>query len=47
MGHEDCVRLLLRAGAAVDQARADGATPLFKAAHKVNTAFIKTFKTVE
>ena len=36
MGHDDCVRLLLRAGAKVDQARADGATALFKACHKVN-----------
>ena len=35
MGHEDCVRLVLRAGAKVDQPRADGATPLFKACHKV------------
>ena len=36
MGHDDCVRLLLRAGAKVDQARGDGATALFKACHKVN-----------
>lgn len=34
MGHDDCVRLLLRGGADVDRARSDGATPLFKACHK-------------
>ena len=33
-GQEKCVELLLGAGAKVDQARNDGATPLFMAAQK-------------
>jgi len=41
MGHEDCVRLLLRGGADVDLARADGATPLFKACHKGHEEVVK------
>jgi len=41
MGHEDCVRLLLRRGAEVDLARADGATPLFKACHKGHEEIVK------
>ncbi|EOD12899.1 hypothetical protein EMIHUDRAFT_437237 [Emiliania huxleyi CCMP1516] len=32
-GHLECVRLLIEAGAAVSQARNDGATPLFAACH--------------
>jgi len=41
MGHDDCVRLMLRGGADVDIARADGATPLFKACHKGNEDVVK------
>eukprot|EP00090_Calanus_glacialis_P016207 TRINITY_DN25430_c0_g1_i1.p1 TRINITY_DN25430_c0_g1~~TRINITY_DN25430_c0_g1_i1.p1 ORF type:complete len:422 (-),score=115.12 TRINITY_DN25430_c0_g1_i1:289-1554(-) len=41
MGHEDCVRLMLRGGADVDLARADGATPLFKACHKGHEEVVK------
>ena len=33
-GHPECVRLLLEAGAAIDQADEQGATPLFAACHQ-------------
>ena len=41
MGHNTCVRLLLQHGAAVDLARQDGATPLFKACHKGHEEVVK------
>ncbi|XP_028039065.1 ankyrin repeat domain-containing protein 29 isoform X2 [Bombyx mandarina] len=39
-GHHRVARTLLRAGAHVDQLRQDGATPLFKAAHKGHAAVV-------
>lgn len=40
MGHDHICKVLLQNGAAVDAVRCDGATPLFKAAHKGHAAVV-------
>lgn len=40
MGHDHICKVLLQNGANVDAVRCDGATPLFKAAHKGHAAVV-------